>query len=101
MPVADPEKMLRPRGYPKQAVASASKVYQPKTVKTNAKVPLEQSISQESYTQSHFEDTSTDKIETKIINPEPILLEIKVETDLTSPSISKGKGTLSIPTFIS
>jgi hypothetical protein len=41
-PITDPEKLLRPRRNPKQAAASTSKVYQPKAVKTNAKVPLEQ-----------------------------------------------------------
>jgi hypothetical protein len=100
-PVTDPEKLLRPRGNPKQAVASTSKVYQPKVVQTNAKVPLEQSTSQEGYTQSHFGDTSTNKPETEVINPEPLLPEIKAETVSTPPSTNKGKGPLLIPSFIS
>jgi hypothetical protein len=41
MHVSDPEKILKPRGYLKQTVASTSKVYQPKTVQNNDKVPLE------------------------------------------------------------
>jgi hypothetical protein len=41
-------------------------------VKTNDKVPLEKSTSQEGYTQSHFRDTSTNKPETEVINPEPL-----------------------------
>jgi hypothetical protein len=69
-------------------------------VQTNAKVPLEQSISQEGYTQSHFGDTSTDKLEAEIINPELVLPEVKAEIDSTSPFTSKGKGSLSIPTLL-
>jgi hypothetical protein len=69
-------------------------------VQTNAKVPLEQSISQEGYTQSHFGDTSTEKLAAETINPELVLPEIKAETDSTSPFTSKGKRSLSIPAFI-
>jgi hypothetical protein len=76
MPVSDPEKILKPRGYLKQTVASTSKVYQPKTVQTNAKVPLEQSTSQEGYTQIHFRDTSTEKLAAETINPELVLPKI-------------------------
>jgi hypothetical protein len=100
-PVTNPEIFLRPRGYPKQVVASSSKVYQPKVVQTNDKVPLEQSTSQEGYTQSHFGDTSTNKPKTEVINPEPLLPEIKSETVSTCPSTNKGKGPLLISTFIS
>jgi hypothetical protein len=99
-PVTDSEYLLRPRGYPKQVAASTSKVYQPKFVQTNSKVPVEQSTSQESYTQRYFGDTSTDKLDTKVIIPELLLPEIKVETDSTPPSNSKGKGCLSISSFI-
>jgi hypothetical protein len=76
-PVTDLEKLLRPRGNPKQVVTSTSKVYQPKYVQTHAKVPLEQSNTQEGYTQSHFGDTSTNKPETEVINLELLLPEIK------------------------
>jgi hypothetical protein len=87
-------------GYLKQTVASTSKVYQPKNVQTNAKVPLEQSISQEGYTQSHFGDKSIEKLEVETINSELVLLEIKPETDSTSPFTIKGKISLLIPSFI-
>jgi hypothetical protein len=69
--------MLKPREYLKKTVASTSKVYQPKTTQSNAKGPLEQLTLQEYSTQIHFGETSTDKIETKIINPDLVLLEIK------------------------
>jgi hypothetical protein len=100
-PVTDTEKLLRPRGNLKKFIASKSKVYQSKDVQTNAKVPFEQSTSQECYTQSHFGDTSTNKLETKVINHEPLLLEIKVETILNPPSTNKGNGPLLEPSFIS
>jgi hypothetical protein len=96
-PVSDPEKLLKPRGYLKQTVASTSKVYQPKTTQSNAKGPLEQLTPQEDSTQIHFGETSTDKLETEIINPELVLPEIKAETDSTDPFTSKGKRPISIP----
>jgi hypothetical protein len=90
-PVTDPKRILRPRGYPKQVVTSTSKVYQPKAMQNNAKFPLEQSTSQEFYTQIHFGDTSTDKPKTEVINLEPLLPEIKVEANSSPPSTNKGK----------
>jgi hypothetical protein len=63
------KKLLKPRGYLKKTDASTSKVYQPKTMQTNAKVPLEHSTLQEGYTQSHFGDTSTKKLVAETINP--------------------------------
>jgi hypothetical protein len=60
-------------------------------VQTNAKVLLEQLTSQESNTESHFGDTSTDKPKTEIINPESLLPEIKDKTDSTPPSTNKVK----------
>ena len=95
------ENFLKPRGYLKQTTTSTSKVYQPKPTQSNAKVPLEHSTLQEGYTQSHFGDTSTNKPEIEVINPEQLLREIKVETISTPPSTNKGKGPLLIPAFIS
>jgi hypothetical protein len=91
---------LKPRGYLKQTAASTSKVYQPKTVQTNAKVPLEQSTSQEGHTQSQFGDTSTEKLAAETLNPELVLPENKAEIDSNSPLTSKGKTPLSIPAFV-
>jgi hypothetical protein len=100
MPVSDPENLLKPRGYLKQTTASTSKVSQPKTVQTNAKVPLEQSILEEGYTKIHFRDTSIEKLEAENINPELVLPEIKAEIDSISLFTSKVKRSLSIPSFI-
>jgi hypothetical protein len=50
--------------------------------------------------QIHFRDTSTEKLAAETINPKLVLYNIKVDIDLTSPSTSKGKRSLSIPTFI-
>jgi hypothetical protein len=58
------------------------------------------SQSRKKITQSHFRDTSTEKLEAENINPELVLPEIKAETDLTSPFTSKGKRSLLIPAFI-
>jgi hypothetical protein len=100
MHVSDPKKKLKPRGYLKQTTTSTSKVYQPKPTQSNAKVPPEHLTLQEGSTQIYFGETSTNRIEAEIINPELVLPKIKVETDLTASFTNKGKKPISIPALI-
>jgi hypothetical protein len=100
MPVSDPEIFLKPRGYLKQTTTSTSKVYQPKPTQSNTKVPSEQLTPQEVSTQIYFGETSTDRVEVEIINPDLVLPEIKTETDSITSFANKGKRPISIPASI-
>jgi len=100
MPVFDPEFFSKPRGSLKQTTNSTSKVYQPKTTHSNAKVSLEQLTLQEGFTQIHFGETSVDRIEVEFINPELVLPKIKDETDLVDFFSNKGKRPILIPVSI-
>jgi hypothetical protein len=67
---------LKPRGYLKQTIASASKVYQPKS---NTKVLLEPLTSQEGPIQLLFGETSSDKLEVR--NPKTRVGFIQIKAD--------------------
>jgi hypothetical protein len=55
---------LKPRGYLKQTIASASKVYQPQS---NTKVLFETLTSEEGFTKVFFRETSTGRIEAETL----------------------------------
>jgi hypothetical protein len=98
--VSDPEKLLKPKGYLKQTVASTGKVYQPKVTQVNAKVQIEELTPKESFKQVPSAEASTSKPEAKLENPEVIVPEIKVEIDLNDTPTSQNKKSLSIPAVI-
>jgi hypothetical protein len=98
--VSDPEKLLKPKGYLRQTVASTGKVYQPRVTQVNVKVPTEEITPKESFKQIHSAEASTSKPEVKLETPEVIIPEIKVEIDLTDTFTSENKGSLSIPSVI-
>ena len=100
MPISDPKKKLKPRGYLKQAINSTSKVYQPKPTQSNTKVLSEQLTLQEVSTQIHLGETSNDRVEDEIINPELGLPEIKTKTYSIASFTNKGKRPISIPALI-
>jgi hypothetical protein len=91
---------LKPKGYLRQTIASADKVYQPRVTQVNVKVPTEELTPKESFKQVHSAEASTSKPEVKLETPEVIIPEIKFEIDLTDTFTSENKGSLSIPTII-
>jgi hypothetical protein len=99
-PVSDPEKMLKPKGYVKQTVASTFKVYQPKFTHVNAKVQIEELTPKEIFKLIHSVEASTSEPEAKLETPKVRVLEIKVEIDVTDTFTSKKKESLSIPAVI-
>jgi hypothetical protein len=88
---------LKPRGYLKNTIASASKVYQPKS---NTKVLFEQLTPQKDFTQVFFGETFTVRIEAETLKLELVSPEIKSETVPTISFTNKGKKSISIPASI-
>jgi hypothetical protein len=95
-PVSDPEKILKPRGFLKQATA----VYQPKSTQSKAKIPLEPLTPQEVSTQILFGETSANTVEAETINPKLVFPEIKTEAYSTTSCVSEGKKPIVKPTSI-
>jgi len=98
--VSDPKKLLKPKGYLRQTVASAGKVYQPRITQDNVKVPTEEVKPKESFEQIHSAEPSTSKPEVKIKTPEVVVLELKVDIDPTDTFINKEKRFHSIPSIV-
>jgi hypothetical protein len=85
MPVSDPKKLLKPKGYLRQNFALAGKVHQPIIMQVKVKIPAEELIIKEKFKQVHSTEASTSKPEVKLETPEVINPEIKFEIDQTIP----------------
>jgi hypothetical protein len=80
MPVLDPEKLLKSKGYLRQTFASAGKVYQPRVMQVNVKSLAEELSLKEKFKQVRYVETSTSKSEVKIGTPEDPLLRERIST---------------------
>jgi hypothetical protein len=82
MPVSDPEKLLKTKGYLRQMSASAGKVYQPKVTQVNVKISVEEislvDSKEKHQIKSHSAEASTSNPEIKLENPEVEIPEVKL-----------------------
>jgi len=99
-PVSDPERFLKPKGYPKSTTATVVKKYQPKVAPVNTNFLVEELTPEENSKRTPFVEDSTCKPDVSYKNPVVIESEIKSEVDPSETPNSPNKRIASIPVVV-
>jgi hypothetical protein len=73
MPVSDPGKLLKPKGYVRQTSASIGKVHKPIITQFNVNILAEELTLKEDFRHVHPAEASTSKPEINLETPEVII----------------------------